>query len=158
MAWDDGPGATIAMWLELALPSLPESAEIGRIAVAVLAGGLPFTLAEIDQLKVAVDEAIGNCVLHAYPDAPGRVRLRAHLEGMAAIQVEVQDWGCGIADIAQARQPAFTTSTDPDHSGLGFAFMEQFTDALEVESEPGRGTLVRMRKQPQAVANAAERQ
>ena len=142
-----------AMWMELTLPSRPESAELGRIAVAVLAGGLPFTLAEIEQLKVAVAEAVGNCALHAYPDGPGRVRVHAEITG-GAVRVEVQDWGRGIPDIQQARQPAFTTSSDPDHIGLGFAFMEQFTDELEVESEPGRGTLVRMRKQPATVAAA----
>lgn len=29
---------------------------------------------------------------------------------------------------------------------MGFAFMEAFMDSLEVESEPGRGTRVRMKK------------
>ena len=145
------------MWLELALPSLPASAEIGRVAVAVLAGGLQFTLGEIEQLKLAVTEAIGNCVLHAYPDGPGRLVVRARLETGGTIVTEVQDWGMGIADVAQARQPAFTTSLDPDHIGLGFEIMEQFTDALEVESAPGDGTLVRMRKKPAASGDAAER-
>jgi len=129
------------------VPSLPANAELCRVAVAVFAAALPFTLGEIEQLKVAVAEAVGNCVLHAYPDEPGRVALRARFDGGAVI-VEVEDWGLGIADVALARQPSYTTSTDPDHVGLGFAFMEQFTDALEVVSAPGRGTLVRMRKRP----------
>ncbi len=138
--------------MELLVPSLPANAELCRIAVAVLAAALPFTLAEIEQLKVAVAEAVGNCALHAYPaDDPGRVAVRAAVVG-GELNVEVEDWGRGIADVVAARQPAFTTSTDPDHLGLGFAFMEQFTDALEVVSAPGRGTLIRMRKRPAAVA------
>lgn len=148
------PFAAPEMWLELTLPSLPASTEIGRVAVAVLAGALPFTLAEIEQLKVAVAEALGNCMLHAYPTGAGKVALRARLEA-GEVQVEVQDWGRGIADVAQAREPAFTTSQDPDHIGLGFEIMAQFTDALEVESAHGRGTTVRMRKRPAAGDAAA---
>ena len=30
--------------------------------------------------------------------------------------------------------------------GMGFAFMEAFMDDLDVESEPGKGTLVKMEK------------
>lgn len=138
--------------MELLVPSLRANAELCRLAVAVFAGALPFTLAEIEQLKVAVAEAVGNCALHAYPgDDPGRVAVRAAQAG-GELAVEVEDWGRGIVDVAAARQPAFTTSTDPDHLGLGFSFMEQFTDALEVVSAPGRGTLVRMRKRPAADA------
>lgn len=142
--------------LLLEVPSLAVNAELCRVAVAVFAAALPFTLAELEQLKVAVAEAVGNCVLHAYPDGAGRVVLRAALQH-GDVVVEVQDWGCGIADVEQARQPAFTTSADPDHVGLGFAFMEQFTDALDVESTPGYGTLVRLRKRPAAgeAGNAA---
>ena len=33
-----------------------------------------------------------------------------------------------------------------DRSGMGFAFMEAFMDDLDVTSEPGRGTLVKMEK------------
>ena len=143
--------------MELTVPSLPANAELCRLAVAVFAGALPFTLAEIEQLKVAVSEAVGNCALHAYPPGtPGRVVLRAALQG-GAVQVEVEDWGLGIPDVSAARQPAFTTSADPDHMGLGFAFMEQFTDELDVVSAPGRGTLVRMRKRPAGAAPGGAR-
>lgn len=139
--------------LLLEVPSLAINAELCRVAIAVFAATLPFTLAELEQLKVAVAEAVGNCVLHAYPDGSGRVVLRAALDH-GEVVIEVEDWGCGIADVEQARQPAFTTSADPDHVGLGFAFMEQFTDTVEVESTPGRGTLVRLRKRPAASGEA----
>jgi len=148
MAERHAPGAGAENRLVLEVPSLAVNAELCRVAAAIFAAALPFTLGEIEQLKVAVSEAVGNCVLHAYPGGPGRVALRAWFEG-SAVQIEVEDWGRGIADVAAARQPAFTTSTDPDHVGLGFAFMEQFTEALEVVSTPGRGTLVRMRKRPE---------
>ena len=43
-------------------------------------------------------------------------------------------------------EPLFTTKPELDRSGMGFAFMEAFMDDLEVISEVGQGTLVRMVK------------
>ena len=40
----------------------------------------------------------------------------------------------------------YTTKPELERSGLGFAFMEAFTDKLEVISSPGVGTTVRMEK------------
>ena len=40
----------------------------------------------------------------------------------------------------------FTTLPEQDRSGMGFAFMEAFMDSVEVESEPGKGTRVKMKK------------
>ncbi len=148
------PTADRRNYMKLEVTSLPPNAELCRLAVAVFAAALPFTLAEIEELKVAVSEAVGNCALHAYPEDPGRVEVRARYEDVG-LCVDVQDWGRGIDDVERARQPAFTTSSDPDHMGLGFAFMEQFTDVLEVTSTPGSGTLVRMRKRPAAAAGGA---
>ena len=46
----------------------------------------------------------------------------------------------------------FTTKPELERSGMGFAFMEAFMDDLEVESEPGKGTTVRMKKKMEAGA------
>ena len=52
----------------------------------------------------------------------------------------------GIEDIRRAMEPLFTTRPEMERSGMGFAFMEAFMDDLEVRSEPGQGTVVRMCK------------
>ena len=43
-------------------------------------------------------------------------------------------------------EPMFTTRPELERSGMGFSFMEAFMDDLTVESEPEKGTLVRMKK------------
>ena len=43
-------------------------------------------------------------------------------------------------------EPLFTTKPEQDRSGMGFAFMEAFMDRVSVESCPGRGTSVTMKK------------
>ena len=51
-----------------------------------------------------------------------------------------------MEDVELAMQPMYTTRPDEDRSGMGFAFMEAFMDELEVESVPGKGTTVWMKK------------
>ena len=60
--------------------------------------------------------------------------------------VTVIDYGVGIENIEKAMEPLYTTRPELDRSGMGFAFMEAFMDELEVESQPGQGTTVRMKK------------
>lgn len=43
-------------------------------------------------------------------------------------------------------QPLFTTRLEEERAGMGFTVMQTFMDELEVESTPGKGTLVRMTK------------
>ena len=56
----------------------------------------------------------------------------------------MKDEGCGISNVEQAMQPAY--STDPERMGLGFVFMQSFMDELQVESTLEVGTIVTMIK------------
>ena len=100
-----------------------------RVAVAAFTTQLNPTLEEVADIKTAVSEAITNAIIHGYDN-----------------QVEVEDDGKGIADVKKAMEPMYTTRPDLDRSGMGFAFMEAFMDQVEVESEVGVGTIVRMKK------------
>ena len=75
---------------------------------------------------------------------------RAFVEGIKSnllpderLEIAVKDHGVGIADVAQARTPMFTTGGE-ERSGMGFTIMESFMDTLRVKSVPGRGTTVTM--------------
>lgn len=136
-------------FVRLEMASRPDSVGMCRLAVAHFAGILGFSMAEIEELKVAVSEAVTNAVIHGYGGGPGTILLALReLDGGLAI--EVRDEGVGIRDIRKARQPSY--SQDPERMGLGFVFMESFTDDLRVESEVGRGTrivMVKMREDAQ---------
>ena len=86
-----------------------------------------------------------NAIVHAYPDALGKVVLRLRLLEDNVMEVVVRDSGVGIADVEQARMPLYTTG-DAERSGMGFTIMESFMDTLKVRSKPGKGTAVTMRK------------
>ena len=51
-----------------------------------------------------------------------------------------------MENVQQAMEPLYTTKPELDRSGMGFSVMEAFMDKLEVESEPGKGTTVKMEK------------
>ena len=72
--------------------------------------------------------------------------LRWEIEGRE-VTVVVEDYGIGIRDVEKAMEPMFTTDKTGTRSGMGFSFMEAFMDQVHVESEPGKGTKVVMRKQ-----------
>ena len=69
---------------------------------------------------------------------------------MKIFKEQWKDKGVGIENVEQACKPMFTTG-GADRSGMGFTFMEAFMDGLEVVSEPGKGTLVKMTKKMGAI-------
>jgi stage II sporulation protein AB (anti-sigma F factor) len=116
-----------------------------RIAVAGFAAQLDPTLDELGDIKTAVSEAVTNAIVHAYPDSLGKITVKVRIHEGKVLEIVVQDWGCGIEDIDQARTPLYTTGGE-ERSGMGFTIMESFMDQLNVRSVPGRGTVVSMRK------------
>ena len=62
------------------------------------------------------------------------------------LTLEIEDYGKGIENIEQAKEPLFTTKPELERAGMGFMFMEMFMDFLDVKSEPGKGTKVTMKK------------
>jgi stage II sporulation protein AB (anti-sigma F factor) len=131
--------------MELKLLSLSENESFARSVVGAFATQLDPTLEEVADIKTAVSEAVTNCIVHAYPGTTGEILITAEL-AERRIRVRVADFGVGIADIAQARQPFFSTAGDESRSGMGFTVMETFMDEVSVESEMGRGTTVEMVK------------
>jgi stage II sporulation protein AB (anti-sigma F factor) len=116
-----------------------------RVAAAGFAAQLDPTLDELGDIKTAVSEAVTNAIVHAYPDSIGRIQVKMKLLEGNTLEIVVRDWGRGIANIEQARQPLFTTGGE-ERSGMGFTIMESFMDVLRIKSTPGKGTTVVMRK------------
>ncbi|MDD6325106.1 MAG: anti-sigma F factor [Lachnospiraceae bacterium] len=129
------------MKLEFDSRSCNES--FARVAVAAFLTQLNPTLEEVADVKTAVSEAVTNVIIHAYDREEEKVLVHCWIEE-ETLWVEVTDHGRGIADVAQAMEPLYTTRQECDRAGMGFAFMDAFMDTLEVVSAPGKGTTVRM--------------
>lgn len=127
------------------IESLSKNEELARVVTAVFMSRLDPTLEELDDVKTAVSEAVTNAVIHGYQEGEGIIYIELQAEDKQ-LTVLVRDLGVGIRDVKQAMEPMYTSDLSGERSGMGFSFMEAFMDQVEVESEPGRGTLITMKK------------
>ena len=116
-----------------------------RVAVASFLTQMNPTVEEVADVKTAVSEAVTNAIIHGYEKLQGKIRIFCRISENQFF-MEVSDKGKGILNVEEAMQPMYTTKPEEDRSGMGFAFMEAFMDEVKVESEPEKGTCVRMKK------------
>lgn len=131
--------------MKLEFPSRSANEGFARAAVACFAAQLDPNLDELSDIKTAVSEAVTNCIVHAYRDTIGIITLRCRILPEGVLDIVVKDKGCGIADLAQARKPMFTTGGE-ERSGMGFTIMESFMTEFKVTSAPQKGTTVHMKR------------
>ncbi len=132
-------------YMHLEIPAKSENESFVRVVVAAFAARFDPTLEELNEIKTAVSEAVTNCILHAYEDTESVISIKAIAENKSLV-IEIADRGKGIEDIAKAREPLYTDKPELERSGMGFTIMENFMDALTVQSKKGEGTVVTMRK------------
>lgn len=135
-------------YMILDFPSKSCNEAFARSAVACFAAQMDPTLEELGDIRTAVSEAVTNCIVHAYPESLGTITLRCRILKDNILDIVIKDKGVGIADIEQARRPAYTTG-GADRSGMGFTIMESFMTNLDIQSSPGKGTTVHMRRKLQ---------
>lgn len=132
--------------MEIRFLSLSGNEGFARAAAAAFAAQMNPGIEELSDIRTAVSEAVTNAIIHGYEQDPERiVTMQIETEG-DDLTVIVKDEGVGIGDIALARKPFYTSKPELERSGMGFAVMEAFMDSVDVESAPGFGTTVTMRK------------
>jgi serine/threonine-protein kinase RsbT len=108
-----------------------------RIRSRDLASAMGFTQPALDAIATAVSELARNIVEHA---AEGEIVLTPRRGGL---EIVARDRGPGIADVQRALEDGFTTSGG---LGCGLSGARRLVDQLEIASEPGVGTVVRIHK------------
>ena len=131
--------------MQISFLSLAENESFARVVIAAFAVQMSPTVSEIADIKTAVSEAVTNAIVHGYEGCTGTVVMRARMDDRW-LTVEIQDEGKGIANVEQAMEPFYTSHPEQERSGMGFAVMQTFMDDVDVESAPGKGTIVRMSK------------
>ena len=133
----------------LTFPAKPDYLVLSRLALSGLARAYPFDPDVLADLKLAITEACGNAVRHAYEaesdDRPVTVSFEVVGENL---EIVVEDRGAGLD------RPSDHEWSMPDEpeSGMGLAIIRAVVDELDVSrGDDGRGTVVRMTK---ALGNA----
>ena len=137
--------------MEIKFKAIPENESFARSVVASFILPLNPSLNELEDIKTAVNEAITNVIVHAYPDKTGYVTMKI-TTNKNKVEISISDNGVGIQDIERALTPFYTSKPDEERSGMGFTVMESFMDNLTVKSVKG-GVQVNMCKEilPNAV-------
>lgn len=135
-------------YMSLEFPSRSANEAFARAAVSCFAAQLDPTLEELGDIRTAVSEAVTNCIVHAYPENIGTITLRCRILKDNTLDIVIKDKGVGIHNLEEARRPMFTTG-GADRSGMGFTIMESFMTDFSVQSVPGKGTTVHMRRKLQ---------
>jgi signal transduction histidine kinase len=136
--------AYVRQAIECARTILKES--LSRRAIELVVGLEP-DLAPVHGVQADVDQLLLNLVTNARDAMPqgGQLAVRARRHG-DAVELVVEDTGCGIPaeHLAKIQEPFF--STKPEGNGLGLAICRsivwQMRGTLDIQSTPGKGTRV----------------
>jgi stage II sporulation protein AB (anti-sigma F factor) len=135
---------TNEMKIEFASNSVNEG--FARVAVSAFFSQLDPTVDELYDLKMAVSEAVTNCIIHGYEgNVEGKVIIHCQYVDRTAM-IEISDEGKGISDVNEAMTPLYSSSGDDERAGLGFTVMQSMMDEIDVTSQIGQGTTVKMTK------------
>lgn len=104
---------------------------------------LGFGAVDQSRIATAVSELARNIVRYA-ADAGGAVVIRElATAGRVGIEIVVSDGGPGIPDVEQALRDGYTSGGG---MGMGLPGTRRLMDEMTIDSAPGRGTTVTIRK------------
>ena len=135
--------------MELQFVSKSRNEAFARITVAAFAAQLDPTIEELADIKTAVSEAVTNCIVHAYEDTEGIVKLRATLLDNV-LEIEISDNGKGIEakDLGKIFERFYRTDASRNSSqggsGIGLSIVKKIIEDhggyIWATSKVGEGT------------------
>ena len=130
----------------LRVKAVPINESFARSVVAGFTVPCDPTVDVLNDIRTAVSEAVTNCIVHAYSGTgDGDILIEASIDD-GVLSLSVSDYGKGIENLDRALQDFYTSKAGEERSGLGFTIMKSFMDSLEVKTEVGAGTVVKMTK------------
>jgi serine/threonine-protein kinase RsbW len=127
--------------VELRIPSKPEWVAVARLAVAAIANRLPFSVEEIEDLKLAIAEACTICIQQGSGIQTIDITCDA---ATTHLRVEVRDdryRNLGVT--SGAKRPTMSVA---EGEGLGIFLIQALMDNLEYNVDPQYGTELVMTK------------
>lgn len=128
--------------LKFSVPGKPEYVGTVRLAVSSLANCAGFDIEAIEDIKVAVSEACNNVVCHGKQDCNKCYEVDCEI-GADRIIISILDHAGGY-DITKYKKPVFEEV--PKEGGLGIFIIKALMDEVDILSELGTGTSIKMVK------------
>lgn len=128
--------------VQLSFPARADYLILARLALAGIARNIRIEDDQLADLKLAVTEACGNAVRHAYPDSDGSVEV-AYLVSEDRLEMIVEDQGTGIETDSPREDDA--RNEKPLEGTMGMSIIRAIMDEVDVaRGADERGTVVRM--------------
>ena len=128
--------------VQLSFPARADYLILARLALAGIARNIRIEDDQLADLKLAVTEACGNAVRHAYPDSDGSVEV-AYLVAEDRLEMIVEDQGTGIETDSPREGDA--RNEKPLEGTMGMSIIRAIMDEVDVaRGADERGTVVRM--------------
>ena len=112
-----------------------------RKVVREVTRALGFGITDVTRSVTAASELARNIFRYAGSGAMEWRQLE--IESNSGVELIFRDQGPGIADIEQAMESGYTTGGG---LGMGLPGAKRLMDEMELDSQPGRGTTVTVRK------------
>lgn len=137
--------------IQMTVPALPQYVSVVRSMTMVVAKMSGFETEQIHEIISAVGEACINAVQHAYGPQSGRyvggidinVKFVQYPEKLTII---VRDMGAGFDPLFVQQYIKRSDAERPESVKAGLSIIAQLMDEVEIDSDIGRGTQVRMTK------------
>lgn len=126
--------------VSLSIPAEAEYIDIVRYTLYGIAASMGFHYEAIEDMKVAVSEAVNNAIIHAYDHShPHKIDI-AFDRFDRGLKIHVKDWGVSF-DVNRVNQniaPLFDMELqDVKVGGLGIYLMQALMDEVDVQSDNG---------------------
>ena len=129
--------------LKFSVPGKPEYVGTVRLAVSSLANCAGFDIEAVEDIKVAVSEACTNVVCHCKPNRDDCYEVACEV-GDGRIIISVIDRAGGY-DMEKYQRPVIDREC-PKEGGLGIFIIKALMDEVDIFSELGLGTSIKMVK------------
>ncbi len=125
--------------VELRIPSKPEWVAVARLAVAAIANRLPFSVEEIEDLKLAIAEGCTICIQHGVGSETIDITCEA---ASSYLRVVLRDHRYRLRAAGEtAAKPSSVTA-----EGLGIFLIQALMDELTYNIDANLGTELIMTK------------
>ena len=108
-----------------------------------MASKIGFSSTDQISIATAISELSRNIVEYAREGEIVIAMVRAQDNGQPGIQIVARDNGPGINDVGLAMKDGYSTSRS---LGLGLPGTKRLMDEFEIDSKPGKGTRITIRK------------